>query len=307
MRAVRFSEYGEPAEVLRVEQVEDPEPGAGEVVISVRAAGINPIDWKIVHGMTAGGTPLAESRGLGFDVAGVVERVGPDVGGFVTGDEVLGAPTSPAYADRALSRPELLVRRPAGVPWEVAGGLGVVVGTAFATLARLAVKEGETLLVVGASGGVGSLATQLAIARGVRVIGTANPSKLEQVRALGATPVAYGEGLAERLREAAPDGVDAALDTSGHGELGAAVELAGGPERVLAIASSAGAAEQGVEFHAGGGGELTIAALEEVLPLIEAGTISFPIAGTYDLGQVAAALQESEHGHPTGKLVVVPA
>jgi NADPH:quinone reductase-like Zn-dependent oxidoreductase len=140
----------------------------------------------------------------------------------------------------------------------------------------------------------------------VRVIGTSSPSKLEQVRALGATPVAYGDGLAERLREAAPEGVDAALDASGHGELAAAVELAGGPERVLTIASSADAAELGVDFHAGGGGEHMVPALEEVLPLIESGAISFPLAGSYDLGEVGDALRESEHGHPAGKLVVTP-
>ncbi|MCW3033561.1 MAG: NADPH:quinone reductase [Solirubrobacterales bacterium] len=305
MKAVRFHEYGD-FDVLRVEEVEDPVPGAGELLLRVRAAGVNPIDWKIVHGWVSGGKPLAEPRGLGFDVAGIVEQVGPDVSGVAPGDELLGSPTSPSYAELALSRPGLLVRRPPGVPWNVAGGLGVVVGTAYATLARLAVEEGETLLVLGASGGVGSMATQLAAARGVRVIGTSSPSKLEQVRALGATPVAYGDALAERLREAAPEGVDAALDASGHGELAAAVALAGGPERVLTIASSADAAELGVEFHAGGGGEHMVSALEEVLPLIESGAISFPLAGAYDLGEVGDALRESEHGHPAGKLVVTP-
>ena len=126
------------------------------------------------------------------------------------------------------------------------------------------------------------------------------------MRALGATPVPYGDGLAMRLRELAPDGADAALDASGHGELPALIELCGGPERVLTIASSAEAQQLGVTFHAGGGGELTLTALGEVLALIEAGSFSFPIAGVYDLGQVGEALRESEHGHPAGKLVVVP-
>jgi NADPH:quinone reductase-like Zn-dependent oxidoreductase len=305
MKAVRFHEYGD-FDALRIDEVDDPVPGEGELLLQVKAAGVNPIEWKILHGWLSGGKPLAEPRGLGFDVAGVVERVGPGVSGVVPGDELLGSPITPAYAELALSRPDMLVHRPPDVPWEVAGGLGVVVGTAYATLVRRAVTAGQTLLVIGASGAVGSMATQLAAARGVRVIGTGSPSKLEQLRALGATPVAYGDGLAERLREAAPDGVDAVLDASGHGELAAAVELAGGPERALSIASSANAAEQGVEFHAGGGGEHTLTALEEVLPLIEAGTISFPIAGTYGLGQVGDALRESEHGHPAGKLVVIP-
>jgi NADPH:quinone reductase-like Zn-dependent oxidoreductase len=305
MKAVRFHEYGD-FDVLRVEEVADPVPGEGELLLRVKGAGVNPIDWKILHGFLAGGQPLAEPRGLGFDVAGIVEALGAGVSGFAVGDELLGAPTTPAYAELALSRPEQLVRRPAGVPWEVAGGLGVVVGTAYATLARLAVQKGETLLVIGASGGVGSMATQLAVARGVRVLGTASPSKHEQVRALGASAIAYGDGLADRLREAAPDGIDAVLDASGHGELAAAVELVHDRRRVLTIAASQQAEELGVEFHAGGGGELTIQALEEVLPLIETGAISFPVAGTYGLDDVAEALRESEHGHPAGKLVVTP-
>jgi NADPH:quinone reductase-like Zn-dependent oxidoreductase len=305
VKAVRFHGYGGP-EVLSVEDVEEPIPGEGEISLRVLAAGVNPIDWKILHGLLAGGQPLGEPRGLGVDVAGTVERIGPGVTGISPGDELLGSPITPAYAEIALSRPELLVRRPPAVPWEVAGSLGVVVGTAYATLDRLALKEGETLLIVGASGAVGLVAVQLAVARGVRVLGTAGESKLAQLESLGATPVLYGDGLEERLRAVAPDGVDAALDASGHGELAAAVALAGGPARVLTIASAADAPSLGVPFHAGGGGELTGRALREVLPLIEAGSFYFPIAGIYDLGQVGDALNESEHGHPAGKLVVVP-
>ncbi len=142
--------------------------------------------------------------------------------------------------------------------------------------------------------------------RGVRVVGTASPAKLVQVQALGVTPVAYGEGLAERLREAAPEGFDAVLDASGHGEIAAAVELKGNVDRVLMIAFSQEASDLGVPFHAGGGGELTPQALQETIPLIEDGRMSFPIAGVYELSQVGDALRESEHGHPAGKLVVVP-
>jgi len=305
MRAARFQAYGDVAGIS-VAEVEEPIPGAGEISLRVQAAGVNPIDWKIVQGLLAGSQPLESPRGIGVDVAGIVEKVGPGVRGIAPGEELLGAPTSPSFAELALSRPELLVPRPPGVSWEVAGSLAVVAGTAYATLARLDLKAGETLLILGASGGVGSVATQLAVARGIRVIGTAGTSKLEQLRRLGAVPLVYGEGLSERLSQAAPDGVDAALDASGHGELATAVALAGGPERILTIASSADAREQGVEFHAGGGGELLVPALQEVLPLIEAGSFDFPIAGVYDLGQVGAALRESEHGHPAGKLVIVP-
>jgi NADPH:quinone reductase-like Zn-dependent oxidoreductase len=305
VKAVRFSEYGD-VDVLRVEEVETPQPGEGEVLLRVKAAGVNPIDWKVLHGLVSGGEPLAEPRGLGVDVAGVIEKVGPGVEGFSPGEDVLGNSSSAAYSEYALSRPQMLQKTPPGLVWEVAGSLGVVVGTAYATLEALKLGTGETLLVLGASGAVGSIATQLAVARGVRVVGTAGPSKLEQVGALGATPVAYGDGLLQRLREAAREGVDALLDTSGHGEIVAAVELKGNADRVLTIAYSEEANARGVPFHAGGGGELTGRALQETIPLIEDGRISFPIAGVFDLGQVPDALRESEHGHPAGKLVVVP-
>lgn len=304
MRAVRLHEYGD-FDVLAVEEIEAPEPGQGQVSVRVRAAGVNPIDWKVVHGQLAGGQPLAEPRGLGVDVAGVVEKAGEGAG-LSPGEEVFGMSTTPAYAEVALSTPQMLLAKPAGLSFEVAGGLGVVVGTAYATLDRLALKEGETVLIAGASGAVGSIAVQLAVARGVRVIGIAGEARLAELRELGASAVAHGDGLAERLRAAAPDGVDAALDASGHGELRAAVELAGGAERVLTIASYAEATELGVEFHAGGGGELTIAALREVAPLIEAGRVRFPVAGVYGLDEAAEALRESERGRPAGKLVIVP-
>jgi len=305
MEAVRFHEYGD-VDVLAVEEIDPPVPGEGEVLLRVKAAGVNPIDWKALHGSLAGGEPLSEARGLGVDVAGVVEQVGPGVEGFAPGDEVLGNSSTAAYAEYALSRPPMLQPKPAGLAWEVAGSLGVVVGTAYATLDALALGTGETLLVLGASGAVGSLATQLAVARGVRVVGTAGPSKLEQVRALGATPVAYGDGLAERLREAAAEGVDAVLDASGHGEIAAAVEIKGNVDRTLTIAWSQEADGLGVPFHAGGGGELTPRALSETIPLIEDGRVSFPIAGIFGLSQAPDALRESEHGHPAGKLVIVP-
>jgi NADPH:quinone reductase-like Zn-dependent oxidoreductase len=305
MKAARFHEYGD-VDAIAVEEIAEPQPGQGQVSLRVRAAGVNPIDWKVLHGIVSGGVPLAEPRGLGVDVAGVVEQGGEGVG-LAPGDEVLGMSITPAYAEVALSTPQMLIAKPPGLSFEVAGGLGVVVGTAYATLDRLKLSSGSTLLILGASGAVGSIATQLAAARGVRVIGTAGASRLDELSGLGATPVAYGDGVAERLRDAAPDGVDAALDASGHGDLGTAVELAGGPEHALTIASSAEGAQHGVEFHAGGGGELTIPALEEVVPLIESGRIRFPIAGTYGLEEVGEALRESEHGHPVGKLVVVPA
>ncbi|HEY4894488.1 MAG TPA: NADP-dependent oxidoreductase [Solirubrobacteraceae bacterium] len=304
-RAIQFNQYG-GVEVLRVDEVPDAVPAAGQVRLAVRAAGVNPVDWKILHGYMASVIPLEFPAGLGSDVAGVVEELGAGVTRFAVGDEVLGSAATPAYAERALALEEKLTRRPPGVPWEIAGSLAVVIGTAYKTLAMLAVADGETLLVHAASGGVGLAAVQLAVARGVRVIGTAGESNHELLREAGAEPVLYGNGLPERVRALAPEGVDAVLDASGRGELAVSVELAGGPERVLTIAAQ-DAAEHGVHFHGGGGGEDTVKALEEVLPLIEAGTFIFPIAGTFALEEAGAAFEESESGHARGKLVIMPA
>jgi NADPH:quinone reductase-like Zn-dependent oxidoreductase len=303
-RAVQFSQYG-GVEVLQVVEVEDLSPGPGEVRISVRAAGVNPVDWKILHGYMAEVRPLEFPAGLGSEAAGVVEAVGVEVSELAVGDEVLGSPTTPAYAEDAIASAERLVIKPAGVSWEVAGGLAVAAGTAYKTLELLNLGEGETLLVHAASGGVGLVAVQLAIARGVRVIGTASEPNHELLRSLGAIPVLYGAGLEERLREVAPAGVDAVLDASGRGELGVSVELAGGPERVLTIAAQ-DAAQHGVRFHAGGGGQDTVTALDEVLPLIEAGRFVFPIAATFPLEELGRALRQSETGHVRGKLVILP-
>jgi NADPH:quinone reductase-like Zn-dependent oxidoreductase len=305
LRAARFHAYGD-FDALHVEEVPVPQPAAGEVLVSVKAAGVNPLDWKLLHGFVSSLFPLELPAGLGIDLAGVVEQLGEGVTELAVGQEVFGQGSSPAYAERATARIASLHVKPPDIAWEVAGSLGVVVGTAYATLMRLAPAPGETLLITGASGGVGLLAAQLAVRRGIEVIGTASPGKQDFVRSLGATPVPYGEGLGERVRALAPDGVDAVLDASGHGELPITVELAGGNERVLTIASSADAAKLDVPYHAGGGGEHTDAALAEALPLIASGQLVFPIAGIYDLGQVGDALRESEHGHPAGKLVVVP-
>jgi NADPH:quinone reductase-like Zn-dependent oxidoreductase len=304
MRAVRFHQYG-GFDVLRVEEVGELVPGEGQVVVSVRASGINPVDWKRLHGFLASVAPMEFPAGLGNDVAGVVEQLGPGVSGLAAGDEVLGSSASPAYAEQALCLAEKLVRKPAGVDWPVAGSLAVVIGTAYKTLALLAVEPGETLLIHAASGGVGLAATQLALARGVHVIGTAGQSNQGLLGSLGATPVLYGDGLRERVLEMAPDGVDAVFDASGRGELGLSVELAGGPERVITIAAQ-DAAEHGVTFHTSGGGADTVPALEEVLPLIADRRFVFPIAQTFSLEQVGEALEESESGHAAGKLVLLP-
>ncbi len=304
MKAIRFSQYGGP-EVLQLVDVDDPLAGPGQVRIAVKAAGVNPIEWKLRQGLMAQARPLAFPAGLGSDLAGTIDQTGEGVSGLQVGDEVLGTSVSPAYAQLALAQPADLVAKPAELSWEVAGGVAIAARTAWRTLAELHVASGETLLVHAAAGGVGVVAVQLAHARGVRVIGTASEANHEYLRSLGVLPVAYGEGWEERVRALAPDGVDAVLDGSGRGELPGSIALAGGTERVVTIAAY-DAAEHGVLFS---GPQSTIdasPALGEVVPLIAAGKVLLPIARTYPLADAAAAHAESEAGHVRGKIVLVP-
>lgn len=304
-RAVRFSRYGGP-EVLEIVDVPELHAGPGEVRIAVRAAGVNPFDWKVRRGYMAGGADAPdEPQGLGSDVAGVVDEVGPDVTAFAVGDEVLGSASSPAYAEQALARPSDLVARPASVPWPVAGGLSVTGRTAYRTLKQLDVTDGETLLVHGAAGGVGFVAVQLAAAWGVRVVGTASEPNHERLRAAGAIPVTYGDGLEDRVRAAAPQGIDAVLDTTGHGVLELSVRLAGGPDRVITIADGS-AAEHGVRFSSGDGEVDMADARAELVRMIVAGRLDVPVARTFPLAEAADAHRESESGHADGKIVLVP-
>jgi NADPH:quinone reductase-like Zn-dependent oxidoreductase len=301
-RAVEYTEYGGP-EVLRVVERDAPEPGPGQVRVAVRAAGVNPIDWKIRSGAMARVMPARFPVVPGSDMAGVVDRVGPGVTAFAVGDEVLGR-GSGTYAELTLAAVEGITRKPPEVSWEVAAGLPVVATTTYRVLALLGLKPGETLVVDGAAGGVGTVAVQVARHRGATVIGTAGPANHEYLRSLGAIPVAYGEGLADRVREVAPQGVDAALDASGRGSLAALVDLVGGPERVVTIADSA-AAELGVRFTSGGADEVP-GSLADAVSLVAAGTVTLPVARTYPLSEAAAAHRDSEAGHVRGKLVLLP-
>ncbi|MFF3663815.1 NADP-dependent oxidoreductase [Streptomyces olivochromogenes] len=302
--AVQFSEYGS-TDVLRVVDVPPLTAGPGQVRLAVRAAGVNPIDWKILHGYMSQMMPLDLPGGLGSDVAGVVDQVGEGVTAFKVGDEVLGASITPSYAQSALADPAALVAKPASVPWEVAGTLAGPGITAWEVLDKLKIAEGETLLVHAAAGGVGTFAVQLAVARGVRVIGTASESNHEQLRSLGAEPVTYGAGLVERVRAISPEGVDAVLDASGRGEIPDSIELAGGPARVLTIAAF-DAADKGVQIHMTEPGAGGPRALRGILALIEEGRLQVPVARTFPLEEVAAALAVSESGHLGGKLVLLP-
>lgn len=303
--AAQFSEYG-PAEILRTVDVPPPSAGPGQVRLAVRAAGVNPIDWKIMQGLMQQMIPLRLPAGLGSDVAGVVDEVGPGVTSIAIGDAVLGTSLTPAFAELALADPASLVAKPDGVPWEVAGTLAGAGGTAWTVLGRLGVDAGDVLLIHAVAGGVGTFAAQLAIARGVRVIGTASEDNHDYLRSIGVEPVVYGSGLVDRVRAIAPRGVDAVLDPSGRGEIPASIELAGGPKRVLTLVAF-DAADTGIQVHVGGADGNSRQALRDILALIDEGRLQVPISGTFPLAEAAAALETSRAGHVRGKLVVVPA
>jgi NADPH:quinone reductase-like Zn-dependent oxidoreductase len=238
-------------------------------------------------------------------VAGVVDQVGSDVSEFSVGDEVLGSSVTPSFADYALAEPAGLIRKPFDVSWEVAGSLAAAGGTAFVALKRLGVKAGETLLIHAAAGGVGTFAVQLAVARGVRVIGTASKSNHLYLRSIGAEPVSYGDGLLARVRSLAPQGVDAVLDASGRGEIPLSIELTGDPERVLTLVA-VDAADIGIQIHVGGPGSDLGDALREIVALLEQRRLTVPIWHAYPLADIAAAFKVSGAGHVSGKIVVLP-
>ncbi|TXH16219.1 MAG: NADP-dependent oxidoreductase [Mycobacterium sp.] len=303
-RIVQFAEYGTP-EVLRVVDAEPPVPGPTQVRIAVRAAGVNPIDWKILSGQMRELFPVELPAGVGSDVAGVVDAIGAEVTEWAVGEEVLGQSTTGSFADYALTESDEIVRKPAGVAWEVAGSLAGAGGTAYAVLKKLGIKAGETLLIHAAAGGVGTFAVQLAKAQGVNVIGTAGEANHEYLRSLGATPVTYGDGLAERVRAVAPQGVDAVLDASGRGEIPLSIELTGNPARVLTLVAF-DAAGTGIQIHAGGSGSELGAALGELAALAAQARLVVSISQTFPLTEAAAALSASMTGHGHGKIAIVP-
>jgi NADPH:quinone reductase-like Zn-dependent oxidoreductase len=304
-RAVRFDRYG-GVEVLKVVDVEDPVPGPGQLLVRVRAAGINPGEAKIRMGMLHERWPAAFPTGQGSDLAGVVEAVGDGVEDFQAGDEVIG------FTDNRASQAELVVidaehatRRPPGVPWEVAGSLFVAGATAWAAVRAVEMSEGDTVVVSGAAGGVGSLTVQLARRAGATVIGLASEHNHEWLRRHGVTSVTYGDGVADRVRAAAPDGVDAFIDTVGGGYVELALELGVAADRIDTIADFAAVGKYGVkaEGNAAGASAQTMA---ELAALIETGTLEVPIAATYPLDQVREAYTELERNHTRGKIVLVP-
>src|SRR3954465_9572547 len=302
MKAVTFTDYGGP-DVLRAAGGEEPRAGAGQIRIAVRAAGVNPIDWKARSGVMREAMPVQFPAIDGREAAGVVDEVGDGVSGVAEGDEVFGFAVGGAAAEYAVL--DDFARKPAGLAWEEAAGLPVAVETSVRVFNVLGgLGEGQTIVINGAAGGVGSAAVQLAKARGARVIGTASERNHEFLRSLGAEPTTYGEGMAERIRGLAPDGVDLAFDTAGQGGVPDLIELTGDAAKVASIADF-NAAALGAKVTGGSDGRAP-GALEEAAKLIEEGRCSLPVAEVFPFERAADAHGASEGGHVRGKLVLVP-
>ncbi|MFH8385186.1 NADP-dependent oxidoreductase [Kitasatospora sp. NPDC018058] len=305
-KAIAFPQYG-GADVLRPIDIELPAPGPGQVLVAVRAVGVNPLDHKVRSGALAAIFPVTFPAVPGYELSGVVEAVGDGVTGFAPGDEVFGAVMGGGYAERALVPADQLAPKPATLSWEQAAAIPVAAETAERALDLLDARAGHTLLVHGAAGGVGTLLLQFARARGITVVGTASEANHAHLRELGAIPVTYGEGLAERVRAAAPGGVDRALDAAGQGGvLPLSVELTGSADRVLTIADIPGAQEHGIRFSGGAEGVEPYhgRAYAAALALHEAGTLRLPLHRVFPLAEAAEAQRVSEYGHLRGKIVL---
>lgn len=299
MRAVQYDQAGGP-EVLHVAEVDAPHAGPGQIRVAVRAAGINPIDYKQRSGMVGA---VDHPRTTAIDAAGVVDEVGDGVEGVSVGDEVFGAATGGAAAEYTVLTH--WARKPSSLSWEEAAGLTTAVETAQRALDTVGLKPGDTVLVNGAAGGVGQAAVQLARAEGAgRVIGTASEGNHEYLRSLGAVPTTYGEGLAARVRELAPNGVDLAFDTAARGVLPTLVEITGDPQKVVTIASY-DAADYGVHLTTGGANRAW-GALAHAAELFERGEFRLPVERAFPFEEAADAHRLSEAGHVRGKLVLVP-
>ncbi|MEV5877457.1 NADP-dependent oxidoreductase [Streptomyces sp. NPDC052101] len=299
--AIIYSRYGGP-DVLTPAEVDAPEPGPGQVRIKVRAAAVNPIDLKLRSGMMAGIMPVEFPHLPGWDVAGVVDEVGEGATASV-GDEVFGVASFGGYSEYALlERP---VAKPAEVSFASAAALVTVGETAYRGLHHLGAEEGETLLIHGAGGSVGTIAVQLAAARGITVVATAGEHDLQRLTKLGASAVRYGEGWLERVKAAAPQGVDRVFDASGAGVLADSIALTGDAGRVITIADMA-AAQHGVRFTGADPTDRLPQALPELADLMAAGKLDLPIGATYPLAEAARAHADIEARHARGKVILLP-
>jgi NADPH2:quinone reductase len=303
-RAVQFDSYGD-VDVLHIAQVPVPTPATGEVVVAVRAAGINPGEAAIRQGLFDAGSGAVPS-GQGSDLAGVISAVGAEVTGFAVGDEVLGwSWRRSSQADYVQVPADQLVAKPAELSWEAAGSLYVVGATAWAAVTAVDPQPGETVVVSGAAGGVGTLVVQLLKLRGASVIGIASPANHAWLESHGVVPVAYGDDLPAKIREAAGGAVDAFIDLYGPEYLRLAVDLGVPRDRIETIISFAAAQELGTKADGSTEGT-SVEVLAEVAELVATGQVELPIAAGYPLDAVQEAYTELEKRHTRGKIVLIP-
>ena len=308
-RVVVATDFGGP-EVLSVVEQQAPDPQGDEVRLAVRAAGVNPIDVKVYSG--AMGTDRSQlPRRLGSEAAGVVTAVGPDSAAAV-GEEVIAFRAPGAYASDLVAPGDAIVAKPAGLGWHEAAGLLLTGGTAVHTLTATSVGAGDTVLVHGGSGGVGLMAVQLGRLRGARVIATASEHSHDLLRSLGVEPVVYGDGLVDRVRALAPDGVDAAIDTVGNDEaMDVSLALVADRSRIATIANFDRAPREGVLLLGNGPGadpgqDIRYGARDELARLTASGELRVVIAGVFPFDRAAEAHQQVGSGHTTGKVILVP-
>jgi NADPH:quinone reductase-like Zn-dependent oxidoreductase len=304
-RAVKFDHYG-GIDVLRVVEVERPVPKPNQVLVRVKAAGINPGEIMIRKGVFADRWPATFPSGQGSDLAGIVEEIGSAVKNVVVGDEIIGFTEDRAsHAELVVVGADHLVPRPAHVPWEQAGALFVAGTTAYAAVKAVALTATDTLVVSGAAGGVGSIVVQLARNIGAKVLGLASAANHAWLTDHGVIPITYGDGVAERIRAASGNKIDAFVDAFGGGYVELALKLGVAPDRIDTIIDFAAATKYGVKSE-GNSAAANAQVLAELAGLIEAGRLEIPIAKTYRLADVREAYQHLERRHTRGKIVLVP-
>jgi len=302
---VRFDRYGDE-DVLEVREVDDPEPAAGRMVVRVRAASINPGEIAIREGALHEVWPTSFPSGEGSDLSGAVEALGEGVGGFSPGDAVLGyTDERPSHAELVSVPADQIVRKPDALSWEVAGSMFVAPAAALACVRTVAPQAGETVVVSAAAGGVGSVAVQLARRTGATVIGLAGEANHAWLRDHDIVPVAYGEGLEDRLRAAAPAGLGGMMDTFGGGYVDLAVKLGVRPERINTIVDRQAAGRVGAST-VGSSQVITPEVLAELTRSAAAGEFEIPIAATFALDDVRAAYRRLAERHTRGKIVLLP-
>lgn len=300
MRALQFSAYGGP-EVLQWAEAPDPHAGPGQIRITVRAASVNPIDWKLFTGVMSGGQPMVGTGYLGSDAAGVVDEVGKGVTGIAVGDDVFG---KGRHVEAEYAVLDSWAAKPASIDWAVAAAAGVAGETAERGLRLVDVKAGDTLFIDGGAGGVGAVAVQIALARGARVIASASEANQDYLREIGAIPVLYGEGVADRVRNAAGGSVDAVFDVVGKTPVDELISLAPDPAKVVTIANFS-AGEAGVQVTGGGADSRAPEALAEIADLLAQNKIVIKVQ-TFPVTRAAEAYRISLNGHVRGKLVLIP-